>query len=110
MRFYCTKSVLNYIITSLNTQGDTEILIKALLDELPTEWEDTLMTLGEQLFAKGEAQGFHKGELQGEAQGFHKTVEALNLIHEGADNKTIQERTQLSLDNIQQLRKKILVH
>lgn len=93
--------LLNYIMASLTTSADSDTLIKALLAELPVELEDTIMTLGEQLIAKG--------KIEGRIEGIEETLVAITLINKGTDNATIMNQTGLSLDIIEKLRKKMLL-
>ncbi len=90
------KVMLNYIMRSLSTSTDSEVLIEVMLNKLPPELEDTAMTLAEQLFQKGEIKGISE------------TLKAVTLINEGADIQTIMDETGLSLDMIETLRKEIV--
>lgn len=91
--------LLNYIMASLNTSADSDTLIKALLAELPVELEGTIVTLGEQLIAKG--------MIKGKIEGIEETLAAITLIHQGINNVSIMNQTELSLAMIEKLRGKI---
>lgn len=67
-------------------------MIRTLLNELPAEVEKTIMTLAEQLIAKG----------------IEETLIAITLINEGTNDTVIMQQTGLDLKIIQTLRKKIL--
>ncbi|MBY0377245.1 MAG: hypothetical protein K2Q33_01610 [Gammaproteobacteria bacterium] len=91
--------LLNYIMASLSTSADSDTLIKALLAELPVELESTIVTLGEQLIAKG--------MIKGKIEGIEETLAAITLIHQGINNVSIMNQTGLSLAMIEKLREKI---
>ena len=94
------KVMLNYIMRSLSTATDSEILIEAMLNTLPPQLEDTAMTLAEQLF--------QKGEIKGKLEGIQKTLKAVSLINKEVDIHTIMDKTGLSLETIETLRKEIV--
>lgn len=67
-------------------------MIRTLLNELPAEVEKTIMTLAEQLIAKG----------------IEETLIAITLINEGTNDTVIMQQTGLDLKIIQTLHKKVL--
>lgn len=97
------KTMINYMIRSLNTTANSETLIEAMYNALPSELEGTVATLAEQLFEKGTL----KGKIEGKKEAIKETLEAIRLIHAGWDNQTISEKTQLSLEVVKELRKQI---
>ena len=90
------KVMLEYMIRSLSTSADSDVLIQAVYNTLPSELEGTVATLAEQLFEKGEIQGMQK------------TLDVMTYIEKGLDNLAIQEKTGFSLEVIESLRKKIM--
>ena len=89
------KIMIDYIISSLNTTANNDVLIEAMHNALPPELGDTVATLAQQLFEKGELKGIAE------------TLEAINLIKTGLDNQSISEKTKLDLDVVVELRKQI---
>ncbi|SHH06646.1 conserved hypothetical protein (putative transposase or invertase), partial [Thermosyntropha lipolytica DSM 11003] len=107
---------------------DEEILIECIEKILPERRED-LMTLAEkwrregieegirkgieQGIAKGIEQGIAKGIEQGIAKGIEQGIEkgkeeaALNALQKGLDIETIAEITGLSVERIEELKKKL---
>jgi hypothetical protein len=84
--------------------ADSDTVIKALLDELLTELKGDVMTLGEQLYAKGAVEG----RVGGRAKAVEATLKAISLIHQQLDDATIVAQTDLDLEFIHTLRKEIL--
>ncbi|SHG73120.1 conserved hypothetical protein (putative transposase or invertase), partial [Thermosyntropha lipolytica DSM 11003] len=99
---------------------DEEILIECIEKILPERRED-LMTLAEKWrregieegIRKGIEQGIAKGIEQGIAKGIEQGIEkgkeeaALNALQKGLDIETIVEITGLSVERIEELKKKL---
>lgn len=66
-----------------------------MYNTLPSELGDTMATFAERVFEEGRIQGVQKA------------LDVVTYIEEGLDNLTIREKTGLSLDAIEKLRKKI---
>jgi len=61
-----------------------------------------MATFAERVFEEGEIQG----EARGKLKGIEGTLEAMDLIDVGWNNQAINEKTGLSLDVIEKLRKR----
>jgi hypothetical protein len=95
-----TKAMLEYMIRSLSTSTDSEALIEAVYNILPSELGDTMATFAEQVF--------EKGKIEGKQETVTWTLKAINFIKAGWDNVAISEITKLELSDIEKLRKEIM--
>jgi len=88
--------MLEYMLRSLSTSADRGALIEAVYNTLPSELGDTMATFAERVFEEGKLEGIDG------------TIEAINLIDAGWHNKAISEKTGLSLNVIEKLRKRMV--
>ncbi|SHH23589.1 conserved hypothetical protein (putative transposase or invertase), partial [Thermosyntropha lipolytica DSM 11003] len=87
---------------------DEEILIECIEKILPERRED-LMTLAEKWRREGIKEGIERGIREGREQGIQEGIEkaALNALREGLDVKLISRLTGLSVEKIEELKKKL---
>lgn len=102
------KSMVYYIISSLETSASKDTVIKALLKELPSEFMGDVMTLGEQIFHEGEMKGELKGELKGVAIGIDHTIHALEMLKANDNINDIVKKTELSYEVVERLRQTLI--
>ncbi|SHH31814.1 conserved hypothetical protein (putative transposase or invertase), partial [Thermosyntropha lipolytica DSM 11003] len=108
---YLQVSIIEYILGAVE-KIDEEILIECIEKILPERRED-LMTLAEKWRREGIEEGIRKGIEQGIAKGIEKGIEkgkeeaALNALQKGLDIETIAEITGLSVERIEELKKKL---
>ncbi len=71
--------------------------------------KNSMITYREEGFQKGEVIGFQKGEIVGLEKGVKRAnkINAINCIHLGLDNQTIHQITNLSIFEIDQIRKEL---
>jgi len=97
------ESVLKYLINSGEVALDE--LLRIIQTELPLETGEKIMTVAEQLIAKGEQRGMQ----QGMRQGMHiKEVQiAQNLLSNGFDIETVSKNTGLDVELLKKLKEGI---
>lgn len=93
------KVMIEYILRSLNTTADNNVVIDAIHNLLPPELEGTMATLAQQLFRKGKVEG----KTEGKTEGIQKTLTAISLIKAGKNYATISQETGLELTVIEKL-------
>ncbi|SHH34054.1 conserved hypothetical protein (putative transposase or invertase), partial [Thermosyntropha lipolytica DSM 11003] len=112
---YLQVSIIEYILGAVE-KVDEEILIECIEKILPERRED-LMTLAEKWRREGIKEGIEKGIREGREQGIQEGIAkgieqgiekaALNALREGLDVKLISRLTGLSVERIEELKKKL---
>lgn len=95
------KTLIHYVMSAGNVSDVNHLMAES--QRLPPPIGETLMTIAEQLEARGAA----KGEAQGEAKGREEALKntATNLLREGIDPEVVARGTTLPLSVVYELKK-----
>ena len=94
------QSLMNYLL-QVGETNNLEALITTLASSVPKH-EDTLMTIAEQLQAKGRKEGIQLGEAKGRQEGRQDTLNemARKMLLNGMDSQAIMAVTGLSAEEL----------
>lgn len=101
------EAVLKYLINAAEVTSDE--LFRVIQTELPVETGEKIMTVAEQLIAKGEQRGEQRGEKRGLQQGMEikeKQI-AKNLLASGLSIDFVAKNTDLGIDLLQKLQEEV---
>ncbi|WP_236578079.1 Rpn family recombination-promoting nuclease/putative transposase [Vibrio parahaemolyticus] len=107
LEHYLTEKQLDSLMEYLVRVGETsnlERLVRTLAEQVP-EHEEKLMTIAEQLEARGREQGLKQGLEQGRQEGHQETQLAIakKMLSAGIDIELIAQTTELSKDELTKL-------
>jgi len=108
-RFIYIRSVFEYIINKAQAK-DFDRIIEIFKEVTPDENRGDVMTIAEQLMQRGVEKGIFIGEERGEQRGEQKTLEVVNLYLMNNPIEIIAKATDLSIEKVNEIIKKIKKH